>query len=211
MPLPILHSFAGYSVYKLSKKTDSQRKWCRLALFIFLANLADFDFLPGVLQHEALKFHRNISHSLGAAFLCGALFFLGVLLLKRKSAVRTFLFTSGAYLTHIILDFFSGHAPIPIFWPLTSARFTSPIAIFPAENPSLHHVKSFTDFVSWFTQIHTLNILCFEMAVVFTILTFAMLLEGLKKEMPLLRRDLVFRLIQAAVFFTGFVITRQIA
>lgn len=66
MPFPIIHSFAGYSIYKLSAKSNSDPSWKLLVLSIFLANLADLDFLPGVLSGNALRFHHHSTHSLAA-------------------------------------------------------------------------------------------------------------------------------------------------
>lgn len=66
MPFPIIHSFAGYSIYQLPAKSNSDPSWKLLVLSIFLANLADLDFLPGVLSGNALRFHRHLTHSLAA-------------------------------------------------------------------------------------------------------------------------------------------------
>ncbi|MBI4368544.1 MAG: metal-dependent hydrolase, partial [Candidatus Omnitrophica bacterium] len=172
MPLPVIHSFAGYAVHKVSKKSNSKWQWVRLSVFALVANLADFDFLPGLIQHQALLYHRGISHSLGAALLCGfAVAFLAITFM-RTSFVRNFIWGSAAYFSHVVLDFFCGpQAPIPLFWPFTSARFSSPFSVFVTSSQSLEKVTSLKEFIYWFMSPRTMHVLYFEMAIVFSILT----------------------------------------
>ena len=130
MPYPVVHSYAGYSLYKVSKGKDEKWSWLLTCLFILTANLADFDFLPGILIHQPQLFHRGVSHSLGAALICGLIAGSAIALWKKRSFVKSFCVASAVYFSHVVLDYFWGHGPdaaMPIFWPLSSAKFISPL------------------------------------------------------------------------------------
>ena len=131
MPLPVLHSFAGYSIYR-AFHTDGKRLSWRLAfLSIFLANLADFDFLPGLFTDVVGKYHRGITHSVGAALICAFLITFVAWSAKRISFWRNFFLCFFAYLSHVVLDFFTLEGSwMPILWPLSSARFNPPFVFF---------------------------------------------------------------------------------
>ena len=123
MPFPVLHSFAGYSVYALSKNKEDHFK---LALYcMFLANAADLDFIPGILIGQAGRFHHDFSHSFGAAILVGLLSALGMQVWKKRGALKGFLISCTAYASHVILDLSNGRCKgMPLFWPLSSHRFS---------------------------------------------------------------------------------------
>ena len=79
MPFPIAHSAAGVATYFALKKDHfanlpTQEKyflfWC-----ILLANLPDFDFIPGLLLSEPGKFHHGISHSILFCLIITLLFY----------------------------------------------------------------------------------------------------------------------------------------
>lgn len=208
MPLPVLHSFAGYSIYKLSKKNTSDENWKLVLLSIFLANLSDFDFLPGLVLGKSTLFHRGISHSLGASLIVGVFIGSFVWILKRQSFFKFFLLSSIIYFSHAVLDYFSGPgANILLFWPFSSVLFGSPVQVFMGGALSLHSVGNFTELLLWFLAPETMRILFFEMAVVFSILAFVTLFEESTKGIrPVHSRALV-RLMQAVIFFIGFVVT----
>jgi len=117
MPFPILHTYAGYAVYKLSENKQKPFQWAVAFWAIVLANLADFDFIPGVLLKDAARFHRLASHSFVAAILCGI--FCGVLavLWKKSSFLRTFTIAASAYASHLFLDLYSGS--MALMWPFS--------------------------------------------------------------------------------------------
>ncbi len=143
MPLPVFHSVASYSVYRLMEKNGKiypHRKF--LVLGLILGLLPDFDFVPGVLLGNATRFHRDFSHSpLMALVVSGVIAILygvwrfvksdscvsnGVTL--RADISRIFCFSFLSYATHLLLDYLS--AGIPLFWPLTGHRFSCPMAFF---------------------------------------------------------------------------------
>ena len=128
MPLPILHSFAGYSIYRLGKRRDEEPNW-KLALYcMVLANLADLDFLPGVFCNNPNLYHRGCSHSLGAALLCAVFAALYQFWTKKKEGFKVFCVSLAAYYSHVVLDFFGGTSrPIPLFWPFNQTVYHWPV------------------------------------------------------------------------------------
>lgn len=124
MPLPVLHSFAGYAVYALSKNKDEENP--KLALYcMFLSNAADLDFIPGIMISQANHFHHDATHSFGAAVVVGLLSALGMQLWKKRGALKAFLISCLAYASHPLLDLSNGHCKgMPLFWPLSFHRFS---------------------------------------------------------------------------------------
>lgn len=120
MPFPILHTYAGYAVYKLTEDKNAGFQWATAFFAIFLANLADFDFIPGVLLQDAARFHRFGSHSIVAAICCGIFFALISYVLKKGSPSKVFVLATAAYGSHILLDCYSGGASL--LWPFSDAR-----------------------------------------------------------------------------------------
>ena len=206
MPLPVIHSFAGYSVYKLSTKSNSDQSWKLLVLSIFLANLADFDFVPGVLLGKATLFHRGLTHSLVAPFLVGLAFGAGTFLLKKTSFFKAFLASFVAYGSHVLLDFFTNYG-VPLLWPFSSTKFHSPICLFIDGDASIHKVSSFKEFFLWFLSPHAIHVLCFEMTIVFSIWALTAFLYGFKEKARLQRTLIWKRSVLAAAFFIGFIVT----
>lgn len=106
--------------------------WRSLLLCVALANLADLDFVPGLLLGTPDRFHHGASHSLGAALLAGVL----TALWRRRQARgwRLALWVFGLYLSHVLIDWMSldSVAPIgvPLFWPLADTYFHSPAPLF---------------------------------------------------------------------------------
>ena len=76
MPLPLLHSVAGYTVYHTAKKEDD---WKLAVSCMALANAADLDFIPGILVGNPDLFHHSFTHSFTAAAAVG----LGVALFAK--------------------------------------------------------------------------------------------------------------------------------
>ena len=205
MPLPVIHTFAGYSIYKLSKKSNSKWRWIPLCVSIFLANLPDLDFLPGVLAGEATLFHRGFSHSLMAAFLCGLLVAFLAVTLSQASFKRAFLLSSGAYLSHVLLDLFS--APVTLFWPFSSENVSSPVILFMGGGEAIHQISNLKEFIVWFLSPYAMHMLFFEMAVVFSIWALVTLFEESRKRVSFRQSAALVRFAQDIIFFSGFILT----
>lgn len=133
MPLPIGHTLAGIAFNQIRPGFFFKGRWQDAIFFIFLANLPDADFLPGILLGHPNLYHHGAFHSLGAALAVSAMggyFFY----LKKKSFWAT---ATGIFLvfsTHLLLDFFSRDlaAPfgLPIFWPFSQRYFIAAHPIF---------------------------------------------------------------------------------
>ena len=150
MPLPVLHSYAGYKFYKVFKSQDSQEshlpKWQAIASVVILANLADLDCLPQCLFGSSMLFHHGPTHSLLASLIVGGLVGLVVWIRKRADFLKSFLLASFIYFSHVVLDFFSCSHSVPLLWPLSAQRFGSPISLFPAAGMNGAGVRDFSDF-----------------------------------------------------------------
>ena len=81
MPLPIGHALAGIAMRQARPGLFFANRWADAFFFIFLANLPDADFLPGILLGCPNLYHHGIFHSLGAALAValvgGGIFFCG--------------------------------------------------------------------------------------------------------------------------------------
>ncbi|HEX7502194.1 MAG TPA: metal-dependent hydrolase, partial [Acidobacteriota bacterium] len=72
MPLPVGHALAGIAFQQARPGLFFKNLWHDAFFFIFLANLPDADFLPGLLMGRPNLFHHGIFHSLGAALAIAA-------------------------------------------------------------------------------------------------------------------------------------------
>jgi len=104
-----------------------------MAFFAGLALLPDADVMLvalGACDAGACG-HRGASHSLPVAIAIGL---IGALAARRLRwpVLRTFLATTAAVGSHAVLDFFgAGGRGLPLLWPFSEERFTSPVRIFP--------------------------------------------------------------------------------
>jgi inner membrane protein len=107
--------------------------WLTMLLFAALALLPDADVALVALGacDGGTCGHRGASHSLPLALAIGLL--AGLLARWRRWPVlRTMVATTFAVGSHALLDFLgAGGRGLPLLWPFSEARFTSPIRIFP--------------------------------------------------------------------------------
>lgn len=120
MPLPIIHSYAGYQIYKMSLGKDEAKTWQMAVLFMFLANLADLDMIPGMLIGNPEAFHRSMTHSLGAAVISALLVGGIAKKFKNLSFFKMFLVSLNAYFSHVALDYITGSVRF-MLWPFKVA------------------------------------------------------------------------------------------
>lgn len=133
MPLPIGHALAGVAFFRTRPGLFFKNKWLDALCFVFLANLPDADFLPGIILGFPNFYHHGIFHSLGAALAVAAA--MGWISFQKKrhfwqlSAITFLIFYS-----HLLLDFFSKDfaAPygLPLFWPFLNKYYISAHPIF---------------------------------------------------------------------------------
>ena len=140
MPLPIAHSAAGFVVNDMVnenqwRKLSPFQQYSLIALVIIAANLADFDFLPGLLIQQPNNFHHGPSHSIMAAFVFGgALWGMTFRFFGKISPKRYLLMLTIAALSHPLLDFMASDTSyphgIPLLWPLLPDSMISPYVLF---------------------------------------------------------------------------------
>jgi membrane-bound metal-dependent hydrolase YbcI (DUF457 family) len=144
MALPIAHAAAGYVVHRATRddppgvpggrRRVSADEWRRAALFMFLGNLPDFDFVIGFVLGQPGRFHRGLSHTLMAAIVFGAVVGL-VQQWRGRDRFRTAAVAFGAaYLSHLVIDFFTiDHRPPyggQFLWPFSAEYWIAPVTIF---------------------------------------------------------------------------------
>jgi len=126
MPSPIGHALAGIAIQQARPGIFFARPWHEAIFFLFLANLPDLDFLPGILAGYPNLYHHGIFHSLGAALavaVAGGCFFY----LRKRSFWNVTAVVFVIYITHLLLDFFAGDTKppygMPLFWPFSHSYF----------------------------------------------------------------------------------------
>ena len=127
MPLPIAHALMGATVTAaLPLKGDEGFAWRTYLLGCLLGAAPDLDCLLGFLPFSPFAgrdWHHDFAHSLGFAFLCGALLALAH---GYRTGVRwrTVFVLSAAMATHPILDcMFTDSAGVELFWPFSHAQW----------------------------------------------------------------------------------------
>ena len=124
MPSPVGHVLAGAAVYLAGARNGSRSKL--VLVLTLLASIApDLDFLPGILIGQMGAFHHGISHSVPFAILFGVMVFFFVRRIDETIAFRASMLATGAYVTHVMLDFVGvseGTRGVPILWPLSHER-----------------------------------------------------------------------------------------
>jgi inner membrane protein len=104
-----------------------------LAAFALLAVLPDADVVLVALgAHDGgVAGHRGASHSIALAVAVGILCAVATRRL-RWPVWRTAILATFAVASHAVLDFLGhGGRGLPLLWPLSEARFQSPLRIFP--------------------------------------------------------------------------------
>ena len=180
MPSPVAHSLTSYIVYRITYgKPVWRQSWRMILFYILCANLPDLDFLPGFLIGEPNRFHHGISHSLGFAVLFGLLVGFFLHWRKNEGFLRNFLVFFSLYFSHLILDYLADDtsAPYgePLWWPISSKYYISPILIF----TDIQRVSS-GDRLSFLTSLinlHNLWAITLEIIVFLIILGFIVVIR----------------------------------
>jgi len=136
MALCFSHTAAGYLAYEAVRPAGGHRP-ALLAAAVALANGPDLDFLPGIALGHPGAYHRGMTHTLAAVVLVGGLVALGARLAGRARplAVRSALWATAVYASHLLLDFFTTDSVAPhggrFLWPLSDAWWQAPVTMFP--------------------------------------------------------------------------------
>jgi membrane-bound metal-dependent hydrolase YbcI (DUF457 family) len=137
MALPIAHAAAGYLVARAARRPGSDRSigagW-RAAIFMFIGNLPDLDFLIGFAVGRPGLVHRGFSHTLLAAVFFGIAAGAFVSRRGRERFVPAALAFGAAYGSHILLDWLTVDTRPPIggqfLWPFSDGYMIAPVTIF---------------------------------------------------------------------------------
>ncbi|MFX0197407.1 MAG: metal-dependent hydrolase [Candidatus Hodarchaeota archaeon] len=166
MPSPVGHSLAGFIIYKATARPSDIPRWKPIFLYLFVANAADLDFLPGFLVGDPNRYHHGISHSIGFTLLLALAFSLGLFLTKRATIWRNSSIFFSLYTSHIFLDYLGKDTTppfgVPLFWPLSDAYNIAPFAFL----PDIFRVSSSgVDFIGSLFCLHNLRAASIEFLV----------------------------------------------
>lgn len=150
MPSPIAHSVSGYAILCLWSQTSSlrlklPRRWL-LFYGIFVAVMADLDFLPQILTGD--RYHHGFTHSITFA-LGVALVAWGIasFVYQHSRAFLLGVLTLILYGSHLALDLITQDSSgIQLLWPFSARLFQSSVTIFPSTHwsePLLQHPGHF--------------------------------------------------------------------
>ena len=142
MPTPVGHTIIGAALGcgvlmpRGRWKAGLQALWEQRAGFlviVFMANLPDIDYLPGVLMGSINVFHHWYTHTLGWI----AVVSLAVWILWRKThraGWSVFALLFAALASHLAVDLFSADHSVPYgimaLWPFTDTFYISPEPLF---------------------------------------------------------------------------------
>lgn len=136
MPSPIAHLGVGYAIYRHYQNRlphDPRSLWklpLQLIVVAGLSMLPDLDVIPAILFKDMQGFHNNFSHSLlvgiPVALLIASVFHR----MYRSNFWLWFVICLISYDVHVLMDALTAERGVMMFWPLTQARFASPVKIF---------------------------------------------------------------------------------
>jgi membrane-bound metal-dependent hydrolase YbcI (DUF457 family) len=137
MCTPFAHGLAGYAVLALGEPRlthDLRSNLKAMGTGFFFGSLADADFLVAYYTKNPVLQHHFFSHSIAFVFVIGVFTYFLLKMLLQGGVFRMAMILTGAYATHLLLDYFThdGSAPIgiPLLWPLTDQHFVAPVEFF---------------------------------------------------------------------------------
>jgi hypothetical protein len=136
MPSPIAHLGVGYAIYRHYKEKlpqDRRSFWkfpLQLILVTGLSMLPDLDVIPAIIFRDMRAYHNNISHSLFVGIPV-ALLIAGIFQrIYRSNFWLWFVICLISYDLHVIMDALTADRGVMMFYPLTEARYASPMKLF---------------------------------------------------------------------------------
>jgi len=133
MPLPIGHALAGTAFFQARPGLFFRKRWLDALFFVFLANLPDADFLPGLLQGFPNRYHHGMFHSLGAALAVSAVI-SWIFFRKKPRPWKASALVFLTFFSHLLLDFYTWDfaAPygLPLLWPFSRNYFIADHPVF---------------------------------------------------------------------------------
>ena len=144
MPLPIGHALAGIAFFQTRPGLFFKNKWLDAVFFVFLANLPDADFLPGLLLGFPNLYHHGIFHSLGAALAVSAA--ISCLFFRKKNDPGDFSpWFFSSFIRTCCWIFLPVTSPHPTACPF-SGPFPTTITLPPSCFPQYHPLRPFGQF-----------------------------------------------------------------
>lgn len=174
MGSPVGHSLAGYILYlAYNKNCKLLGDWKRIILYLFFANAADLDFIPGIFIGDANRFHHGISHTLGFSLLFAFIMYM----IPRFRTKKDFAIFFSLYFGHIVIDFLTGDSSTPfgvmLFWPFTQKYYISSFSLF----SGIHHL-----FLSDLFDLHNIKAIAWEAVVFLFIIALLTFVRKIGKE-----------------------------
>jgi inner membrane protein len=181
MPLPIGHTLTGITFFETRPGLFFKNKWADALFIIFLANLPDADFLPGLILGFPNLYHHGIFHSLGAALavatITGWIFFL-----KKKRFWRFSVLVFLIFYSHLLLDFFTHDFAVPyglpLFWPFSNRYYIAAQPIF----SNIIRSKCSADFFPSLFNRHNLEVALREILVLGSLVVLVKIVSWLLKK-----------------------------
>ncbi len=133
MSSPVAHSLAGLSIGFLSwrKVFKTSLTWKAVLFCVVMANLPDFDVIPGFFAGDINLYHHDYTHTLVFAFAV----FLCVLAVSRRNSLKWASMSLVLVLSHFAIDYITiDRSPpigLPLLWPFSDIRFKWEFAFLP--------------------------------------------------------------------------------
>lgn len=168
----------GYIIYRAIEMPGVTHNWQRIALYLFVANAPDIDFIPGFFTGDPSRYHHGVSHSIGFTVLFAAALSLFLYLLKRDNFMRNLAIFFSLYFSHVVLDYLSIDTGFPygeiFFWPLTDEYYIASFAFL----PDIWRASSGREFLPSLFSLHNLWAVTAE---IILLLPFLLLVLAVKK------------------------------
>jgi membrane-bound metal-dependent hydrolase YbcI (DUF457 family) len=171
MPTPVGHALGGIITASLLK-SNWKKNWLIFALLIFFAELPDIDFLFGIIEGDANKYHHQFTHSF-VFVLFAAL--LGSIIINKLGIMhfsKSFVLFSVAGASHLIFDLLaldtSEPFGAPVFWPFWNGFVISPVTIF----SDVHRSSASSAFFPSLFSLHNFKTVLIEVLLLGPILLF---------------------------------------
>lgn len=133
MPSPIAHiAVGGLIARRVTRGTSNLSNAFRItAICIFFSLAPDLDVVYAIFAGDMLRYHNQGTHSLLAwLVICGLTAPVFSSMVKGIPPKKMFGILLLCYGTHLLLDLFTHGRGLKLFWPISHARFRSPLLLF---------------------------------------------------------------------------------
>ncbi len=133
MSSPIAHSLAGLGIGFLSwrKVFKAPLTWKSVLFCVIMANLPDFDVIPGFFAGDINRYHHYYTHTFLFAFAAS----LAASALARRNRLKWAYVSFLLVLSHFVIDYITiDRSPpigLPLLWPFSDIRFKWEFAFLP--------------------------------------------------------------------------------